>query len=219
MTVKLDINFETKEFNKAFNQYIALNKRAVAGLVEHTARKVVTGFNPRSPSNAKVKGLRQTFYEKRATPSKIIAEYKNRVANKQGTLRPPFHYVSAKARATVKYRRTKAAINWRKGRGTAWLQATMLYKNWRPTLQQKSKTFKPSLDAKHKGPLPDTEVRVRTMGNKPYVLWISAVPGVVKGKYINRAIARALRDSRRDMQVYIKRKLNNIPFSARKQRI
>lgn len=167
----------------------------------------------------KVKGLRQTFYEKRATPSKIQSEYKTRKANKQGTLRPPFHYVSQKARATVRYRRTKAAINWRKGRGTAWLQATMLYKTWRPTMQQKHRTFKPSLDAKHKGPLPDTEVRVRTKSKKPFVLWKSSVPGVVKGKYINQAIARALRDSRKDMKVYIDRKIKNIPFSPRNQRI
>lgn len=218
MEIKLDIEFETKEFNKAFKQYVKLNKRATSGLVEHTARKVVTGFSPRSPSQKKVKGLRQFFYDKRATKGKIHGEYIKRRAAKIGTLRPPFHYVSKKAMATVKYRTTAQAINWRKRRGSAWLQSTMLYPQWRPTMQGKIKILKPN-PRKHKGSPPPTKVFINTKGNKPYVLWESSVPGVVSGKYTKSAIARALKDARMDMDVYIKRKLMKLPFTANPVRI
>ena len=59
----VQVYFEKKKFDQALSLYLKANKRANAGLVEHTARKVVTGFSPRSPSAKKVKGLRQFFYE------------------------------------------------------------------------------------------------------------------------------------------------------------
>lgn len=218
MAIKLDIKFETKEFEKALAQYVKLNKRATAGLVDHTARKVVTGFSPRSPSSAKVKGLRQFFYEKRATPSKIQSEYKTRKARKIGTLRPPFHYVSKKAMATVKYRSTAQAIAWRKGRGTAWLQSTMLYPHWRPKMQGVNANLRPN-PKKHRGAQPLTRVQIRTKGRKPYVVWESKVPGVVKNKYLRQAIAGALKGARKDMRIYIDRKIKNLPFTSNPVRI
>jgi hypothetical protein len=204
-TASLDL----KEFNQALATYLLVNKREASGLVEHTARKVVTGFSPRSPSAKKVKGLRQFFYDKRATATKIRSEFKARESQGIGTLRPPFHYVSRRARSTVRYRSKKAAINWRARRGKAWLQATMLYPHWRATPEPKNKTFSPK-PRQHGGAKPDTRVIIKTNAQQPYVIWKSAVPGVAKGKYINKAIQRALRDGKDDMMVYIKRKIQNI---------
>lgn len=211
MSKKFDITYDKKEFDAALHRYLVLNKREASGLVEHTARKVVTGFSPRSASAKKVKGLRQVFYEKRATARKIRSEFRQRESSGRGTLRPPGHYVSQKASATVSSRTKKAAINWRAGRGKAWLQATMLYPNWRPSPEPKNKVFKPK-PRQHTGAEPDTRVKVSTKGKNPSVLWESSVPGVVKGKYINQAISRALRDAKDDMNMYIKNKLAKIAF-------
>ena len=202
------MKLEKRSFDKALQEYVTLNKRATAGLVEHTARKVVTGFSPRSKSAHKVKGLRQFMYEKRATARKIESEYRTRKAQGRGTLRPPFHAVSKKAQS-IKYRSTAAAINWRKRRGSAWIQATMLYPHWRPRLMPQNKNYKPN-PRKHQGAAPDTNVKIRTTGNKPYVLWTSKVPGFVGGKYKRQAMARALRDAKQDMRIYIKRKHKQI---------
>jgi hypothetical protein len=38
------------------------------------------------------------------------------------------------------------------------------------------------------------------------------VPGVVKGKYIDQAISRALRDAKDDMNEYVIKKLSKIEF-------
>jgi len=211
MSKLFDISYDKKQFDAALHRYLVVNKREASGLVEHTARKVVTGFSPRSASAKKVKGLRQVFYEKRATATKIRQEFKQRESANIGTLRPPYHYVSQKAKATVKYRSKKAAINWRARRGKAWLQATMLYPNWRPSPVPKTKVFKPK-PRQHQGAQPDTRVKIFTRGRNPYVIWESAVPGVVKGKYIDQAISRALRDAKDDMNEYVLKKLSKIEF-------
>jgi len=211
MSQMFNASLDLKEFNIALAKYLLLNKRESAGLVEHTARKVVTGFSPRSASAKKVKGLRQFFYDKRATVSKIRSEFRQRESIGRGTLRPPFHYVSKRAASTVKYRSKKAAINWRARRGTAWLQSTMLYPHWRPSPDPKQKVFSPN-PKKHKGASPNTKVLINTKGKSPYVIWKSSVPGVVNGKYINRAISRALRDGKSDMMQYVNRKIQNIKF-------
>ncbi len=204
---------EKAKFDKALREYLRLNRRANAGLVEHTAKKVVTGFSPRSPSKKKVKGLRQFFYDKRATATKIKQEAKARLRQGKGTLRPPKHSVSKRSRglyAGVDSKKTwRYAINWRSKRGTAWLQATMLYKQWRASLQPKSKTLAPTLGKGHgatRGGKPPTRVMIRTQLPNPYVLWVSKVPGVTKVKFLKSAIRRALRDARLDMQEYIDRK-------------
>lgn len=212
----VQVYFEKKKFDQALSLYLKANKRANAGLVEHTARKVVTGFSPRSPSAKKVKGLRQFFYEERATPQKIKAEFRSRESSGRGTLRPPKKWVSKKRVSNARYpkmgyaRTKRQAISWRSRRGTAWLQATMLYKNWRPSGIPKTKKFNPTLDKKHSGSRPDTEVKIRTAREKPYVVWKSKVPGVKKNKHYNRAVARALKDARLDMMEYVKRKHRKI---------
>lgn len=205
------VHFEKRKFDKAFKKYLNANRRATSGLVEHTARKVVTGFSPRSPSAKKVKGLRQFFYDKRATGAKIRQEFKARESAGRGTLRPPGHYVSRKAQSSGIKRSKKAAINWRARRGTAWLQATMLYPSWRPNEEPKTRDLRPE-PRKHSGAKPNTSVRISTKGKKPFVVWKSRVPGVTAGKYTNRAIARALRDARLDMMVYVNRKHGKIKF-------
>ena len=208
MSSLIKVKFERHLFDKAFKKYLEANKRATAGLVEHTLRKVVTGFSPRSKSAKKVKGMRQTLYEKRATATKIKQEFKQREASRRGTLRPPRHGVSQRAKSLT--RSKKAAINWRSKRGTAWLQATMLFKNWRPTERPKSRVFSPTLDKKHSGKKPPTRVFIRTQGRNPYGLWKSHVPGVVKGRHRRLAEARALKDARLDMMVYVNRKHRRI---------
>lgn len=201
-------------FNKVLDKYVTANKRGTKGLVEHTARKVVTGFSPRSKSAVKVKGLRQGFHEVRATRTKIVKEFKQRESSKRGTLRPPKKYVSptAKRTANKKYpnmglARTKwQAIAWRSFRGTGWVQATMLYKNWRPTDKAKTKTFKPSLDSKHAGKIPSTGVKVRTNRNNASVTWFSKLEAVVRNKHFKKIRRNSLRNVKRDMLTYIKRK-------------
>lgn len=204
MSGRIKVWLERREFDKAFNEYLRVNKRSTAQLVEHTAKKVVTGFSPRSPSNKKVVGLRQTWHKKRATFTKIRMEAKQRLAQRRGTLRPPKKAVSKRAEGLT--RSVKAAINWRSRRGTAWVQATMLYKNWKVSKEPTSKQRRPSLDRKHSGAQPPTNVKIRTKGTKPYVLWSSKVPGAVKGKYRRLAERTALRGARLDMEVYIRRK-------------
>jgi hypothetical protein len=208
MSSFIKVQFERHLFDRAFKKYVEANKRATAGLVEHTMRKVITGFSPRSASSKKVKGMRQTLYEKRATKTKIKQEFKAREASGRGTLRPPRHAVSSRARGLVKSK--KQAIAWRANRGSAWLQATMLYKGWRPNQKPKRRIHIPSLDKKHSGSKPDSRVIIRTTGSKPYALWKSKVPGVVKGKHRRLAEARALRDARMDMMVYVRRKHRQI---------
>ena len=192
-----------RAFNKTLKEYVRLNKRNTAGLVEHTAKKVVTGFSPRSPSALKVKGLRQFYYEKRATATKIKQEAKDRSRQGKGTLRPPKKAVSKKAKGLK--RNWKAAINWRSKRGTAWLQSTMLYPQWRPKSKPRSMNYKPS-QKKHQGSPAPTKTLIRTTGSKPFVLWKSKVPGVLKNKHRKQAVRGALRGARRDMLVYIRRK-------------
>lgn len=203
-------------FNRTLKEYVRLNRRATCGLVEHTAKKVITGFSPRSPSKKKVKGLRQFYYEKRATATKIKAEAKERSNQGRGTLRPPRYAVSKKAKGLR--RSWGAAINWRSKRGTAWLQATMLYKQWRPTLRPRNKSLSPSLDNKHSasgGGNPNTKTLIRTNGNKPFVLWRSRVPGVLKNKYRHKAIRSALREANADMKEYIKNAHKKIKMGRR----
>jgi hypothetical protein len=217
----ITMSMQTRALNKTLDKYVKLNKRGTAGLVEHTLRKVVTGFSPRSKSAVKVKGLRQIFYEKRATRTKILQEFRTRERTKKGTLRPPKHYVSltAKREKNKKYpklglARTKwQAIGWRSYRGTAWVQATMLYKTWRPTERPKNARFKPSLDAKHGGKVPPTGVRIRTLGKKATAIWFSRLEAVVKNKHYKRARRTALSNVRKDMQTYIRRKHKEIKKS------
>jgi hypothetical protein len=201
-------------FNRTLKEYVKLNRRATAGLVEHTAKKVITGYSPRSPSAKKVKGLRHTYYDKRATATKIKAEARQRASQGKGTLRPPSHAVSKKAvglyRGIDSKKTWKWAVRWRSKRGTAWLQSTMLYKQWRPTSTEKNKTLKPSLSKQHSGKSPPTKTYIRTKSKKPYVLWKSKVPGITKVKFFHRAVRRALRDGRADMLVYIRRKHQQI---------
>jgi hypothetical protein len=215
--LNITLNFVYKRaFDKALNEYVKLNRRATSGLVEHTAKKVITGFNPRSPSKAKVRGLRKTFYDQRATATKIRHEAKVRKQQGRGTLRPPKKVVS---KNPVKPKTWNQAIAWRASRGTAWLQATMLYKQWRANSIPKNKKLKPSLDAKHyptRNGHPPTSVDIRTKGRKPYVLWKSRVPGVLAVKFRDKAIRTALNDARRDMRVYIKRKHKQIKLRDRK---
>lgn len=214
ITMSMDI----RRLNKTLDEYVTLNKRGTAGLVEHTLRKVVTGFSPRSKSAVRVKGLRQGFYEKRATRTKILNEFRSRERTDRGTLRPPRHYVSpsAKRERNKKYpklglARTKwQAIGWRSRRGTAWVQATMLYKNWRPTERPKNAKFKPSLDAKHGGKIPPTGVRIRTLGKKATATWYSKLEAVVRNKHYRKVRRTALSNVRRDMLTYIKRKHREI---------
>jgi|11_taG_2_1085331.scaffolds.fasta_scaffold00519_18 hypothetical protein len=212
----ISVVLEKRKFDKALSEYLKANRRANAGLVEHTARKVVTGFSPRSASAKKVKGLRQFFYEARATPTKIKSEFRARESSGRGTLRPPKKWVSKKRVSNSKYpnmgyaRTKRQAISWRSKRGTAWLQATMLYKNWRPSGVPKTKKFNPTLDKKHTGSKPKTEVRIRTARPKPFVIWRSNVPGVKKNKHYNRAVSRALKDARLDMMEYVNRKHGKI---------
>lgn len=203
------------EFNKTLKEYIELNKRDPKGLVEHTLRKVVTGFSPRSASAVKIKGLRQGFYEKRATRTKIVQEFKQRERSKRGTLRPPRTYVSptAKRSRNKKYpkmglARTKwQAIAFRSKRGTAWVQATMLYKTWRPNNQPKVRRYAPSLDSKHGGKVPpNTGVQIKTTGNRVYAKWYSGLDAVTKNKHLRKVRKEALRNVRLDMLTYIKRK-------------
>lgn len=204
--IQISATFVNKaRFDRTLKEYVRLNKRATCGLVEHTAKKVITGFSPRSPSKKRVKGLRQFYYEKRATATKIRTEAKQRSAQGRGTLRPPKYAVSKKAEGLR--RSWRAAINWRSKRGTAWLQATMLYKQWRPTLKPRNATLRPSLDNKHSsssGGSPKTKTLIRTSGQKPFVLWKSKVPGVLKNKYRAQAIRSALREATADMKQYIK---------------
>jgi hypothetical protein len=204
MSSFIKVKFERHLFDRAFKKYVEANKRATAGLVEHTMRKVITGFSPRSASAKKVVGMRQTLYEKRATKTKIKQEFKQRESAGKGTLRPPRHAVSPRAKGLKKSK--KQAIAWRSNRGTAWLQATMLYKQWRPNEKPKSRSFTPSLDKKHSGAKPNTKVKIKTTGNKPFALWQSRVPGVVSGKHRRLAEARALKSARQDMMVYVIRK-------------
>lgn len=216
MSSLIKVKFERHLFDKAFKKYLEANKRATAGLVEHTLRKVVTGFSPRSQSAKKVKGMRQTLYEKRATATKIKQEFKQRESSRRGTLRPPRKWAGTKKSLNTKYpqmgygRTKRQAITWRSKRGTAWLQATMLFKNWRPTERPKSRVFSPTLDKKHSGNKPPTRVFIRTQGKNPYGLWKSQVPGVVKGRHRRLAEARALKDARLDMMVYVNRKHRRI---------
>jgi hypothetical protein len=213
--VALDI-VNKRQFDKTLQEYVKLNKRATAGLVEHTAKKVITGFNPRSASKRKIKGLRHYYYDERATPSKIRKEAKQRLAQGKGTLRPPKKTVSKRS---VPPKSVAQAINWRAKRGTAWLQATMLYKQWRANSIPKNRKYDPSLDSKHKpsrGGKPDTSVQIRTKGKRPYVLWKSNVPGVIAVKFKNRAINRALRDAKLDMKEYIRRKHKQIKMRDRR---
>jgi uncharacterized membrane protein len=202
------------QFDRTLKEYVKLNRRATSGLVEHTAKKVVTGFSPRSPSRKRVKGLRQFYYEKRATATKIKAEAKQRSAQGRGTLRPPRNAVSKKAQNLT--RSWGAAINWRSKRGTSWLQATMLYKQWRPSFIPKNKNLKPSLDNKHKGTgQPNTKTIIRTKGSNPFVVWRSKVPGVLKNKHRHKAIRSALREARLDMKEYIRMAHQKIKMGKR----
>lgn len=194
-------------FDRTLKEYVKLNRRATCGLVEHTAKKVITGFSPRSPSKKKVKGLRHFYYEKRATATKIKQEARERSSQGRGTLRPPKKSVSKKSANLT--RSWKAAINWRSKRGTAWLQSTMLYPRWRPKLEPRNLRLKPN-QTKHQGSPAPTNTKIRTTGNKPYVLWSSKVPGVLKNKYRHQAVRGALRDARADMKIYIKRKHQQI---------
>lgn len=199
-----------RRFDKTLQEYVKLNRRATSGLVEHTAKKVITGFSPRSPSKKKVKGLRHYFYDKRATATKIRAEARERKAQGRGTLRPPKKVVS---KNPVGPKSWAQAINWRAKRGTAWLQATMLYKQWRANSKPKNIKYDPTLDVKHKpskGGKPPTSVHINTKAKKPFVLWKSQVPGIISGRYTRKAINRALRDARLDMQEYIRRKHRQI---------
>lgn len=211
ITIKQDIT----KFNETLKKYIELNRRDPKGLVEHTLRKVVTGFSPRSASAVKIKGLRQGFYQKRATRSKIVKEFKQRESAKRGTLRPPKTFVSPTAKRTrnKKYpkmgiARTKwQAIAFRSKRGTAWVQATMLYKTWRPNNQPKVRTYKPTLDAKHGGKVPpNTGVKIKTTGSRVYAKWFSGLDAVTKNKHLRKVRKEALRNVRLDMLTYIKRK-------------
>jgi hypothetical protein len=214
--IRIDADLE--KLDKTLQEYVLLNNRATNGLVEHTLRKVVTGFSPRSKSAKKIKGLRQVFYEKRATRTKIVQEFKKREAIKKGTRRPPKHYVSptAKRERNKKYPklglgRTKwQAIGWRSRRGTAWVQATMLYRNWRPNDKPKNIVFKPTLDAKHGGKLPPSGVRIKTGRMRASATWYSKLEAVVKNKHYRRARSRALQNVRADMQEYINRKHQEI---------
>ena len=216
------ISFRTdmKKFNDTLDEYLKWNKRGSAGLVEHTLRKVVTGFSPRSKSAVKVEGLRQQFYKLRATKTKIKSEFSSRETAGRGTLRPPRTWVSPTAKRTknkkyphMGYARTKLqAINWRSKRGTAWVQSTMLYANWRPSEELKSKNLKPSLGRK-KGKKPPTGIKIRTMSRKPSAIWWSGLEAVVKNKHFKKVRRRALRNVRRDMQTYI----NNKKFKSKKR--
>jgi len=213
--VSLDL-VNKRQFDRTLQEYVKLNRRATAGLVEHTAKKVITGFNPRSPSKRKVKGLRHYYYDERATPTKIRSEARQRKLQGKGTLRPPRKVVSKRS---VPAKTWGQAINWRAKRGTAWLQATMLYKQWRPNSEPKNIAYKPTLDGKHKGSrggVPNTSIAIRTKTKKPYVLWKSRVPGVVAVKFKNIAINRALRDARLDMREYIQRKHKQIKLGNKR---
>jgi hypothetical protein len=85
----------------------------------------------------------------------------------------------------------------------------MLYPHWRPSPDPKSVKFKPK-PRQHSGASPDTRVLIRTNSKEPYVIWESSVPGVTKGKYLNQAVRRALRDGTADMLEYVNRKINKI---------
>lgn len=216
------ISFKTdmREFNDTLTEYLAWNRRGTAGLVEHTLRKVVTGFSPRSKSAFKVDGMRQQFHKVRATASKIRSEFASREASNRGTLRPPKVWVSPTAKRTknkrfpkMGYARTKKqAVKWRTKRGQAWVQATMLYANWRPSEQTKSANFKPSLGTK-KGKIPPTGIKVRTTNRNPSATWWSNLEAVSKNKHFKKIRRRALRNVRRDMQMYI----NNKKFKSRRR--
>ena len=128
----------------------------------------------------------------------------------------PNYAVSKKAQGLR--RSWAAAINWRSKRGTAWLQATMLYKQWRPTLRPRNATLAPTLDNKHSasgGGIPNTKTLIRTSGNKPFVLWKSRVPGVMKNKHRHKAIRSALTEARADMKEYIKNAHRKIKMGTR----
>lgn len=211
----ISIKQDTIKFNETLKKYLELNRRDPKGLVEHTLKKVVTGFSPRSASAIKIEGLRQGFYKERATRTKIVSEFKQRESAKRGTLRPPKHYVSPTAKRSKNKRyprmglaRTKwQAIGFRSRRGTAWVQATMLYKTWRPNNTAKVRKYKPTLDSKHGGRVPpNTGVQIKTTGDRVYARWYSELDAVTKNKHYRKVRKNALRNVRLDMLTYIKRK-------------
>ena len=200
----INLKVDNRHFGKVMKQYLKLNKRDNAYLVEATMKKVLTGISAKrgkdgSIGSPRVLGLRQLFMKVKPTPAQIKRDvwdiWRLRVSGRsERTIWTPPKKVDPAGpmmRRDMIHRRIDRI---------GYLAANFLFNKWRA----KNKPSQRLIRTKRR--MKATKVIIKTTGRNPTATFESKVPGIIAvGTRLN-LFNKALANITEDMKAYIRRK-------------